>query len=131
MGVDIFGWVEVYNENAREWDAHLRIDYLVGRDYALFGPLFGIVATDGVPAIAAVRGIPDDASDLTRQSCEDESCDAPTWVTWGEIAPVRDALLARGWQPFRMTQAVFAFMDALAQMTGDASHVRLVCAFAW
>ena len=104
MGCDITGWVEFSNttwrhrqvEGAR-WLPVLDAGFLLGRNYDLFGSLFGVRnATDFAP-VAADRGLPTDLSELTRRDAEYEAYHSHTWVTWEELAAVDWDELAMKW----------------------------------
>ena len=91
MGTDISGWVETRTPGSEWWDATIRIDHIVYRQYGMFASLFGV--RNGAPgdeqfrAIAPGRGVPPGAS-------EDFSSDfggfgvRETWVLWSELAAI-------------------------------------------
>jgi hypothetical protein len=108
MGCDITGWVEFsdrerdlgHAEGAR-WLPVLDAGFLLGRDYNLFGSLFGVRnATDFAP-VAADRGLPTDLSEVAGRDTDftfyHTFYHSHTWVTWEELAAVDWDELAMNW----------------------------------
>lgn len=70
MGADTSGWVETRKAGGEWWDAAIRIDNIIHRQYSMFASLFGIRnGSDEEPAdvgrfraIAYGRGVPPGAS---------------------------------------------------------------------
>lgn len=95
MGCDITGWVEFsdttpsrqHAEGAQWWGV-INAGLLLGRNYALFGSLFGVRNTTGFDPVAADRGLPSDLSMRTGRDAQWEECHSHTWVTWAELAAV-------------------------------------------
>lgn len=126
MGTDMYGWVEFYTGNPHEWDAVLCLDYWLPRDYTAFNALFGIGHTDTSP-VAGARGIPDDATELARESA-DESGDhwSATWITWAELKPYATS---RDWGDTTWN-TLFAFLRDMAEkVVRNPDHIRLVISF--
>lgn len=142
MGTDIIGWVEVQTPELALWFAIVQIRWLVDRNYALFGCLFGYTEECEVDPLAPHRGIPDSISRDVRRAL-DRVTPGATWVTWSELAGVvspdeadapvgqtnntslRQAIsesITSGWI------TLFQFMRILAERFG-ADHVRLVVWF--
>ena len=104
MGCDITGWVEFSDTTPSRrhagrawWSPVLDAGFLLGRDYDLFGSLFGVRnGTDFAP-VAADRGLPTDLSELARRDAECEGYHSHTWVTWEELAAVDWDELALDW----------------------------------
>ena len=164
MGCDIHGWVEVAlpkhiihvlnrvlnhfelekvalprylkdNDKYRLWVPVLQIDYVVGRNYCMFGNLFGVRNYKLFEPIAAGRGIPDDVSDLVRNDYEGWGPDAHSesfitykevksidWNEKGKVGVKRKKCLTEDWK------MVFKVMKFLAREYGD-DNVRLVVWF--
>ena len=68
MGTDICGWVEVKYGNM--WWPIIKIDYLVNRNYDIFGCLFGVRNYANFKPIAPDRGLPEDVSSLVKEIFE-------------------------------------------------------------
>ena len=70
MGTDIYGWVETRTPDSEWWDAAIRIDNIVYRQYGMFASLFGICNWNGgeagevgrFRATAPGRGVPQGVS---------------------------------------------------------------------
>lgn len=143
MGTDIQGWVEFKAGQSDDWEAVVRIQFLVERAYDLFGMLFGVRGVREVLPLAADRGLPADLS--AEVKCDIEPpCEHPTWILWQEITAIdwdeeldvpalrltygkpvqRKDFLRPGWS------VLFAMMAALATRFG-ADGVRLVVWFDW
>jgi len=59
MAADIYGWVEIYDEEDDMWDGVIKASHLTYRDYYMFGTLFGIrkrIDQVDVVSIAERRG---------------------------------------------------------------------------
>jgi hypothetical protein len=82
MGCDIHAHIEV--KIAGKWQ-HYSDTHIV-RNYRLFGHLAGVRFSD-LEQVAPVRGIPKDATQLTRIAFEEWESDAhtPSWVTMPEL----------------------------------------------
>lgn len=96
MVVDIHGCIEVRSLGG--WSAVIRLDDIYsGCDYDAFGCLFGVRNYAGFTPIAAGRGIPDDASRLTRQELEDWDDDVhwPSWIGYDEVLAIKGEELSR------------------------------------
>ena len=93
MGCDIHLHVEVKIDG--KWEHWSCPD--VNRDYELFGWLADVRGDDPV---APQKGIPDDATTLTKLHCEDWGVDghSHSWLGTGEVAEVARRYEARGQQ---------------------------------
>lgn len=60
MGTDIDGWVEI--KGPRGWVGVIRVGDIAGRNYDMFGCLFGIANYAHFRSLAHDRGLPADAS---------------------------------------------------------------------
>jgi hypothetical protein len=97
MGVDIDGVVEYRADGGWHLAARLGKAYQ-GRDYDLFGWLFGVRNHTGFEPMAAGRGVPDDLAAESLRLRDPETY-AATWVSlpeleavdWDEAAPEVDA----------------------------------------
>ena len=61
MGCDIHGWIEIkpYPKTSPEhWESVVDIGHIVGRNYDMFGLLFGVRNYPNYQSIAEMRGIP-------------------------------------------------------------------------
>ena len=95
MGCDITGWVEFSDTtpNRRhaegaQWWAIISAGLVLGRNYALFGSLFGVRNELGFIPVAADRGLPSDLSERAGRDGTWEEYYSHTWVTWEELAAV-------------------------------------------
>jgi len=66
MGVDMCGWVEVKDVRSfipaerQEWHGVVTTNFIVDRDYDMFGLLFGIQNFCNLPPVVGTRGFPVD-----------------------------------------------------------------------
>ncbi len=82
-------------ERVMHWIPVIRIGSILGRNYDMFGCLFGIRSQGHFRAIAPMRGIPIDASYELRGDLK-EIADSEwrdefygyTWITWEEIKSI-------------------------------------------
>lgn len=98
MGTDIAGIIEVRPwpdlPEGVPWEPAIRLDLLnVTRDYDAFGCLFGVRNYAGFRPLAAGRGLPEDASEPTRQAFArtDQGSgigQQPSWISWSEITAI-------------------------------------------
>jgi hypothetical protein len=99
MGTDISGWVEVSStehagRRSAEWNAAIDVSHLVGRNYDMFGSLFGVKDYGHFRPIAANRGVPDSLSltvereVLERLDHAETQLIGLTWVTWPELKAI-------------------------------------------
>lgn len=104
MGVDVMGWVEVrpsYHKPDsdfdfdRQWVAVVsNVGFLAGRNYEMFGCLFGVRNHANFIPLAAERGIPDDASEDVQHKWAEfndrwpDEAFSPSWITWAELKAV-------------------------------------------
>lgn len=140
MGLDIDGWVEVWNADLQEtWQAVVNVTPLLARENQVFAHVFGIlpsgkrVDADYAP-LAAARGIPLNASPEAREwdPVEEPHADnkGHTWILWSELEPTpwghgtfpSGEPLPSNWG------TLFDMMARLAQEYGT-EHVRLVVWF--
>jgi len=86
VGVDITGWVEV-RRDFDEWSPLLNLEVFLGRNYDLFGCLFGEVNHAGFHPVAASRGLPHDASAAVRAHFSElePHIFGVTWIGWEEV----------------------------------------------
>jgi hypothetical protein len=147
MGTDIRGWVEVVDEQSdgyRQWVGVIKINWLVERDYGMFGNLFGQRNYAEFSPIAAGRGMPPDASEEVQYAALDRAVVNPSWILWSEIKVIdweeeegqedtldgssfgrtvrRKDTLTPGWS------TLWRLMGVLANQHGD-TNVRLVVWF--
>jgi hypothetical protein len=97
MGVDIHGWVETRRPKSEEWEAAIRIDDIVYRQYGMFASLFGVqnwgqertLENGRFWAIASGRGAPERASSYYREERDrNGGAVGETWVLWSELAVI-------------------------------------------
>lgn len=96
MGCDIHMHVEVKKDG--QW--HHYAAPSCDRSYQLFTKLAGVRDDDdGIEPIAQPRGIPADASLITRAECEDYGSDghSHSWIDQAEIAGVEAWARKQGW----------------------------------
>lgn len=88
MGCDIHLHVEIKIDG--KWEHWSAPD--VERWYSLFGLMAGVRGESG--PVVQPRGIPEDATMLTRRDFEEWDADAhtPSWLSWDEMAKVWDIL---------------------------------------
>ena len=88
MGVDIYGWVEVKEKWG--WEGIINVSDLLGRNYDMFGMLFDVKNYTGFEAIAPYRGLPNDASWITKRTYKEGGpyVFGATWVTWKELKEI-------------------------------------------
>jgi len=132
MGIDISGWVEVFDPYTGEWDGVIRINYLVGRTPKMFALLFGVGNQWNYAAVVANRGFPMDSSSevvLERRAIKDKRTGeiSPSWIAWSEIEQlpfegVAKEALVPSWE------ALFDLMRPLANRY-TSRGVRLVVWF--
>jgi len=89
VGMDIDGWVEIRAPSG--WVGVIRVGDVAGRNYDMFGCLFGIANYAHFRPLAVDRELPTDAS--SRVLFELEQVDDglgiiphATWISWNEIA---------------------------------------------
>lgn len=62
MGCDIHGWIEIKPFSDSGWEPAVRLSVVLGRNYAVFGLLFGVRNATGLLPLAPRRGLPPDVS---------------------------------------------------------------------
>ncbi|WP_020575058.1 hypothetical protein [Actinopolymorpha alba] len=97
MGTDIHGVIECRPEftfgpdedDAWEWAIDLSLLY-TGRDYDLFGCLFGVQNFAGFVPVAAGRGLPTDVAPRTRDAVEQFGNEAhsASWLNGNDLAAI-------------------------------------------
>lgn len=97
MGLDVYGWVEIWNADREEnWQAVVNVYPLLARENDVFAHVFGILPSgtrvDSTFApLAAARGIPHDASPEAREwdpiVVPHSGYTGHTWVLWSELEP--------------------------------------------
>jgi hypothetical protein len=120
MGTDINGWVEVqaFPEFPDDpWVAVVDIGMLLGRDYDLFGCLFGVMNFAHFRPIVPLRGLSANASTVVQQETSaaaayDDGMLWPTWISLPEIQALDQDELAL-YPDSRITKGV---------LTGDPSR---------
>lgn len=131
MGTDIHGWVELLDPLTEEWEATIDIEWLVGRNYDMFGQLFGVRGYTGFAPIAERRGLPADVSrDIAKER------DDPDWhsfthiaqreiaaIDWGEESPELDERVHQYVRQGGGLQAVSKF--AWSSQLSDAEYERM------
>lgn len=148
MGTDISGWVEVrapVTDQDPRWRAVVRIDWIVSRNYGMFGSLFGVRNDYGFRPIAPSRGLPHDVSSELKGYGDaplESSPEWVSWITWREIREIdwgeqgedplpgkgrteharREEVVTRGWR------TLLDIMEVLARQFED-DGVRLVVWF--
>jgi len=127
MGIDAYGWVEVYDAEDDTWDGVILATQLMERDVHIFCELFGMGThspTDKEP-LAAHRGFPENASlQATEEKGLSGQWRSRTWVSWQELAAWGAAEREFG----SRWHVLFALMATLAR-TYDDDAVRLVVSF--
>jgi hypothetical protein len=92
MGCDIHGFVEVnqFPQQKNGWYAIIDIAHLVGRNYDMFGQLFGIRNYTGFKPIAPDRGVPKLLSWTVREELEkwDGDGHSHTYLTLEDIEKI-------------------------------------------
>lgn len=91
MGTWIYGYVEALPEylEGEEWQPIVYISCIVNKDYQAFGCLFGQRNDVGFIPIAPNRGLPADASYLSKRSGPfDGDFHSPSWITLAEIEAI-------------------------------------------
>ncbi|SRR5260221_188290 len=89
MGTDIHGWVQVreYPVHSPEWWQNvIKLEGMLGRNYGMFGQLFGVRNYEGFAPLAEERGIPDDY-----QSYGERDYDyghSQSWIGWRELVAI-------------------------------------------
>ena len=68
MSNDIFGYVEVYNPKRERWLPDLNLGQNIGRNYDMFGSLFGVKNYANFRPIAPRRGLPEDVSEVVAKA---------------------------------------------------------------
>jgi len=88
MGCDIYGWVEVKEDEY--WFAAINIRGILWENYDMFGCLFGVRNYAMFKPIAQKRGIPEDASFRTGEDYREGITDwhSASWITWKEIKEI-------------------------------------------
>ncbi len=138
MGVDCYGWVEVcdphwhsrpFPRSFDRWEAVVKIDNMVERNYRVYGFFFGVHDPSHLyTAVADRRGLPPYVSQEVRQEFDDDddvAQSAASWVLWGELKASKwqsTVELTPGWQQ------LFTLMESLADQYGE-QRVRLVIWF--
>jgi len=89
MGTDLDGWVEI--KGPRGWVGVIRVGDIAGRNYDMFGCLFGIANYAHFRSLAHDRGLPADASNRVLFALEQLAdglgiTPRATWIAWREIA---------------------------------------------
>jgi hypothetical protein len=151
MGIDIHGWVEVrpdyYNPiaksySSRQWDAAIKVDYLLRRNSALYHEMFNVRGKADYPSSLAQRGIPDGASegvevDYLAVADDPDGSVAPTWITWAELKAAyprkSNGEGIRGARGFEFGSDWLLLFDLMARLARDYTDdgVRLVVWFDW
>ncbi len=133
MGIDMSGWVEVWDTLDYAWQAAIKVDSLVRRMPEIRAEMFGIQpAPDSPPALAANRGIPTDASfevqDIGIEN--DAGILGQSWILWSELATTHWGRgQSRSGEPLGADwRMLFDLMKRLAASYG-ADRVRLVVWF--
>src|SRR4051794_30217231 len=85
MGTDIDGWIEV-KQVSEEWRPAVALGAVyLGKDYLIFGKLFGVRNYTNALSIAAKRGLPEDISVEVRKEAMYPGYYAHTWIGWQEL----------------------------------------------
>lgn len=87
MGADIHGWIEAWDKYIPAWQGLMSFEFLVNRNYDIFGCLFGVRNYACFMPVAANRGLPTDISSpiqIDFWSLGDDAHSA-TWIGWPEI----------------------------------------------
>ena len=124
MGTDITGWIECRRKliDDETWDPVINLDYVyLGRDYKVFGYLFGIRNIAKVQPLAAKRGLPPDSSSQVKIAADSIGFYAHSWISWRELK-------ASGWEADVYWQPMVKVLEILAGLYGD-ENVRLVVWF--
>ena len=87
MSTDIHGYIEIRQDNGT-WVTRGNISECVGRNYEMFGLLFGVRNYAHYDPIAPFRGIPLDVSDAFRSTRWEEDAHSDSWITYQEIAAI-------------------------------------------
>ena len=133
MGIDVSGWVEVWDALAHAWLAAIKVDSLVGRMPEIRAEVFGVqAASDSPPALAAGRGMPADASAEAQEigAVEAAGILGQSWALWSELAttPWGQGQYRTGEPLGADWRMLFDLMKRLAESYG-ADRVRLVVWF--
>lgn len=84
MGCDIHSYIEVRDSENEPWTFLCEGPFRY-RSYSYFGLLAGVRNYSAVQPIALPRGIPEDASTLVSEECEDEDAHSRSWFTASEL----------------------------------------------
>lgn len=91
MGCDIHGWVEInpYKDDPW-WSPCIEINSILGRNYDMFGLLFGVRNYATFNPIAENRGIPKNASSIVKNDIKEWGIDAhsASYLTFTEISGI-------------------------------------------
>lgn len=94
MGCDIHGYIETVkypNTSPDLWDSVVDISNIVGRNYSMFGFLFGQRNNDNFnPVIKSPRGLPtykypEESQTMKESNQWSSDGHSHTWITWKEI----------------------------------------------
>ncbi len=122
MGCDIEGWVEFRVDDHSYWLAAVNVGTVAGRDYDIYGKLFGVQrGRNHFEPIAANRGFPDDMSDV----CALMVREFPFW-SFGDTWIGADELPADKWTGYWAD--LRQHIDLLSERYG-ISNVRMVVWF--
>ena len=124
MGTDIDGWIECRREiiDDEGWIPAIDLGLLyLGRDYRVFGNLFGIRNRTDIQPLAAERGLPDDVSEQVRKEAANQELYGHTWISWTQV---KECV----WEGDMYWKAVVSVSEILATIYGD-ENVRLVVWF--
>jgi hypothetical protein len=132
MGLDMYGWIEVNNNNYW-WAGVINIDFITPRTYSVFYKLFGFTyAEQDLEPIAPARGLPEKYSDAVKNSFFDENNELDyrgvSWVLWSEIKDRVDWIIKEPFVSHYNWNTLFNLMLVLAETYGD-ENVRLVAGF--
>ncbi|MEO1286188.1 MAG: hypothetical protein AAFV93_00360 [Chloroflexota bacterium] len=150
MGLDIEGWIEVYDAIEDSWIGAVELTSELlyqDRNPVLMNILFG-VRSNNTPAIARNRGIPDNASKRVQEAfamAYENALHSHTWICLDEIRmiewleenqlvegkPVKQKYIMDGNYKVYLTggfNLIFDMMELLAKYHSD-DNVRLVVWF--
>src|SRR5215813_8323405 len=105
MGCDIYGWVEIKAyPDEDNWKRALNIEAVLGRNYAVFGVLFGVRNSTGIAPLAAGRGLPADTNEAIRADYNEWGANAhsASFVTLAELD-------AYDWEQEGQDECIYAY----------------------
>lgn len=92
MGCDIHGFVEIrpYPKRNNDWTGLFAIDYILSRNYDLFGLLFDVRNYSHFVPVAARRGLPEDVSEEASEECGSwgMAAHSKSYITYFEIKDI-------------------------------------------